>query len=98
MPIIDTPTGRWRSWLARLHDTQEVTGSSPVRPTFLNLNYAAELSLAYSSRKPVAHQEDHKVGAVGDGVAVVVPRIENDCWSRVTIVMQRRWQSPESLQ
>ena len=20
----------WRSWLARLHDTQEVTGSSPV--------------------------------------------------------------------
>src|SRR5215470_14654226 len=25
--------GRWRSWLARLLDTQEVTGSSPVRPT-----------------------------------------------------------------
>ena len=22
---------RWRSWLARLHDTEEVTGSSPVR-------------------------------------------------------------------
>lgn len=27
-------TGHWRSWLARLHDTQEVTGSSPVWPTF----------------------------------------------------------------
>ncbi len=24
---------RWRSWLARLHDTEEVTGSSPVRST-----------------------------------------------------------------
>lgn len=27
------PTGDWRSWLARLHDTQEVTGSTPVSPT-----------------------------------------------------------------
>lgn len=27
------PMGDWRSWLARLHDTQEVTGSSPVSPT-----------------------------------------------------------------
>ena len=27
-------TGHWRSWLARLHDTQEVTGSSPVWPIF----------------------------------------------------------------
>ena len=25
--------GDWRSWLARLHDTQEVTGSIPVSPT-----------------------------------------------------------------
>jgi hypothetical protein len=25
--------GHWRSWLARLHDTQEVTGSNPVWPT-----------------------------------------------------------------
>ena len=25
--------GHWRSWLARLHDTQEVTGSTPVWPT-----------------------------------------------------------------
>ena len=25
--------GDWRSWLARLHDTQEVTGSTPVSPT-----------------------------------------------------------------
>jgi len=24
--------GRWRSWLARFHDTEEVTGSNPVRP------------------------------------------------------------------
>ncbi len=24
--------GLWRSWLARMHDTHEVTGSSPVRP------------------------------------------------------------------
>jgi hypothetical protein len=24
--------GDWRSWLARLHDMQEVTGSSPVSP------------------------------------------------------------------
>lgn len=24
---------RWRSWLARLHDTEKVTGSSPVRST-----------------------------------------------------------------
>lgn len=24
--------GRWRSWLARMHDTHEVTGSNPVRP------------------------------------------------------------------
>ena len=24
--------GRWRSWLARLVDIEEVTGSSPVRP------------------------------------------------------------------
>ncbi len=29
--------GRWRSWLARLYDTQEVTGSSPVRPTSIRL-------------------------------------------------------------
>ncbi len=28
-----TITGHWRSWLARLYDTQEVTGSSPVWPT-----------------------------------------------------------------
>jgi hypothetical protein len=27
--------GDWRSWLARLHDTQEVTGSIPVSPTLL---------------------------------------------------------------
>ena len=26
-------SGDWRSWLARLHDTQEVTGSIPVSPT-----------------------------------------------------------------
>src|ERR1700690_4556809 len=25
-------TGDWRSWLARQHDTLEVTGSSPVSP------------------------------------------------------------------
>ena len=29
------PTGRWRSLVAHLHDTQGVTGSSPVRPTIL---------------------------------------------------------------
>lgn len=28
--------GHWRSWLARLHDTQEVTGSSPVWPTSID--------------------------------------------------------------
>ncbi len=26
--------GHWRSWLARLVDIEEVTGSSPVWPTF----------------------------------------------------------------
>ena len=26
-------SGHWRSWLARLYDTQEVTGSNPVWPT-----------------------------------------------------------------
>src|SRR5690606_41580153 len=26
--------GDWRSWLARMHDTHEVTGSNPVSPTF----------------------------------------------------------------
>ncbi len=25
--------GDWRSWLARMHDTHEVTGSNPVSPT-----------------------------------------------------------------
>jgi hypothetical protein len=28
--------GRWRSLVAHLHDTQGVTGSSPVRPTIAN--------------------------------------------------------------
>ena len=27
------PTGRWRSWLAHLHDAQGVGGSNPSRPT-----------------------------------------------------------------
>lgn len=30
--------GHWRSWLARLYDTQEVTGSSPVWPIPLLLD------------------------------------------------------------
>ena len=30
-------SGDWRSWLARLHDTQEVTGSIPVSPTIFEL-------------------------------------------------------------
>ncbi len=29
--------GRWRSLVAHLHDTQGVTGSSPVRPTIDSL-------------------------------------------------------------
>ena len=31
-----TARGRWRSLVAHLHDTQGVTGSSPVRPTRLS--------------------------------------------------------------
>src|SRR5438093_3864752 len=30
--------GRWRSWLARLYDTQEVRGSNPLRPIQSRLN------------------------------------------------------------
>src|SRR4051812_50193518 len=30
--IIRQRSGDWRSWLARQHDTLEVTGSSPVSP------------------------------------------------------------------
>ena len=29
----DETPGDWRSWLARMHDTHEVTGSSPVSPS-----------------------------------------------------------------
>tara|TARA_E500000075_G_C6705753_1_gene182089 strand:- start:57 stop:380 length:324 start_codon:yes stop_codon:yes gene_type:complete len=34
-------SGDWRSWLARLHDTQEVTGSIPVSPTIFELRKRA---------------------------------------------------------
>ncbi len=37
----ETHRGDWRSWLARLHDTQEVTGSTPVSPTLLTRSYKA---------------------------------------------------------
>ena len=33
MAAFHAKQGHWRSWLARLYDTQEVTGSSPVWPT-----------------------------------------------------------------
>ena len=33
---VDWYLGDWRSWLARIHDTDEVTGSSPVSLTFFS--------------------------------------------------------------
>lgn len=41
-------TGDWRSWLARQHDTLEVTGSSPVSPNSLPPNRAAVWRFAAS--------------------------------------------------
>jgi hypothetical protein len=34
--IIEKIEGDWRSWLARQHDTLEVTGSSPVSPMLVS--------------------------------------------------------------
>ena len=42
--------GHWRSWLARLYDTQEVTGSSPVWPTL-----SGERNLRFLRRFFVVH-------------------------------------------
>ena len=30
LKLYSDPSDHWRSWLARLHDTEKVTGSSPV--------------------------------------------------------------------
>ena len=45
-------SGDWRSWLARLHDTQEVTGSIPVSPTTTDLGKRAE-SLRWLFAAPI---------------------------------------------
>ncbi len=42
--------GDWRSWLARLHDTQEVTGSIPVSPTTADLLKAPQESVAFREK------------------------------------------------
>jgi hypothetical protein len=40
---VSPTTGRWRSLVARFLDTEEVTGSSPVRPTISEAAFRAVL-------------------------------------------------------
>ncbi len=53
--------GHWRSWLARLYDTQEVTGSSPVWPTDHERSPATPAGLL--SFMPATHRSARSMGA-----------------------------------
>ncbi len=55
----DKTPGRWRSWLARFHDTEEVTGSNPVRPTDRFLCWRFRVNTAGNSRQFsfIVHQQ-----------------------------------------
>ena len=67
VPPLPTVTGHWRSWLARLHDTQEVTGSNPVWPT--------RLPPRASARGGVVFKSARSRGQCGQGDSTVSPDV-----------------------
>ena len=63
----------WRSWLARLHDTQEVTGSSPVWTIPQDARKLASEDYLLFAEAPVANN-DKKVGDVDYSISVNIFR------------------------
>ena len=51
--IMPKSLGDWRSWLARQHDTLEVTGSSPVSPTERRRRHESSAAFLFAVHAPL---------------------------------------------